>query len=206
MVRITLLNKGSKGSEPCRLLCVVKKIGTSNVARQKHFKVQPLTAKSSGILIIHLDDILPKSVRAAETTFKLMVDSQKTISESNENNNVHVHTGASQPDLRIVGFVFPAAGPSTATEVKIANIGSSSSSPCRLLLTVGEIEGTKVNRKKMVAVPKLNGMQATVVTVDAASILPGGVALSKTHFRLTVDATKHVDESNEQNNNAYHKP
>jgi hypothetical protein len=53
-------------------------------------------------------------------------------------------------------------------------------------------------------VPALAPHKDAWIMIDAASILPKNVALEATSFKLNVDATNLLDESNESNNEALH--
>lgn len=48
------------------------------------------------------------------------------------------------------------------------------------------------------------GVDDKWVTVDAKGILPKDVSLADTTFKLIVDATKRVTESDEDNNETWH--
>ena len=80
------------------------------------------------------------------------------------------------------------------------NAGLIGSAECVLRLTVRKINGVSVGRTTEVQVPALAAGKADWVLIDAASILPKGVALGDTTFRLTVDPDDLVDEVNEKNN------
>jgi hypothetical protein len=88
--------------------------------------------------------------------------------------------------------------------VQIVNAGSSASIACRLLLTIRKINGINANRQKMATVPALASRKDAWVMIDARSILPANVQLEATSFKLTVDATNLLEESNESNNEALH--
>ncbi|HSG70022.1 MAG TPA: CARDB domain-containing protein, partial [Planctomycetaceae bacterium] len=75
-----------------------------------------------------------------------------------------------------------------------------------LQLTVRQIGNNPVGRTKNFNVPALAAGKTSVVTVDAASILPNTVALKSTTFRVDADQTKVVAESDETNNLEWHKP
>ena len=107
------------------------------------------------------------------------------------------------PDLRIKKFLSPLTGPQKL-KVFVANIGHLGSAECVLRLTVRKIKGASVGRTIEIKVPALAAGKADWVLIDAASILPKGVAISDTTFRLDVDPDDVVDEVNEKNNRVWY--
>jgi CARDB len=107
------------------------------------------------------------------------------------------------PDLLIKKFLFPRTGPQKLKVLKVlvANIGHRGSAQCVLRLTVRKINGVSdVSRIAEIKVPALFAGDAQWVLIDASSILPRGVALRDTTFRLEVDPDDLLDEVNEKNN------
>ncbi len=108
-----------------------------------------------------------------------------------------------QPDLRIRQFLFPPTN-DKALRVHVVNTGQAASAACRLVLTVRKINGVAVGRTTHVNVPALAGGADDWLHIDVKSILPNNVSLQSTTFRLNVDATGIVAESNEGNNEVWH--
>jgi hypothetical protein len=107
------------------------------------------------------------------------------------------------PDLRVRQFLFP-PGNDKALRVQIANHGNANAGSCVLRLTVRKIKGTPVGRTTEITVPALDAMKTDWLVVDCTSILPKDVALKDTTFKLNVDVTNVVAESNEGNNEKWH--
>ncbi|HEX5702536.1 MAG TPA: CARDB domain-containing protein [Pyrinomonadaceae bacterium] len=110
---------------------------------------------------------------------------------------------AVQPDLSIRQFLFPPTN-DKALRVRVVNTGQGASAACRLVLTVRKINGVAAGRTTYVNVPALAPGAADWLHIDARSILPNNVSLQSTTFRLNVDATEIVAESNESNNEVWH--
>lgn len=110
---------------------------------------------------------------------------------------------AVQPDLSIRQFLFPPTN-DKALRVHVVNTGQAASAACRLLLTVRKINGVAVGRTIHVNVPALAAGADDWLHIDVKSILPNNVSLQSTTFRLNVDATEIVAESNEANNEVWH--
>ena len=115
--------------------------------------------------------------------------------------------GQNQPtvlaDLRVREFQFIPANPK-AVEVVVANTGAANSGASILRLTVRQINDIAVSRMTEVMVPAIAGSGTASVVVNANDTLPVAVALQATTFRLDVDATEVVNESNEANNLTWH--
>jgi CubicO group peptidase (beta-lactamase class C family) len=111
--------------------------------------------------------------------------------------------GASLPDLRIREFRFPISQPKVV-HVVVGNAGPVAAGPSVLRLTVRRINGTPIARTENLAVPALASAQSVAIAIDATSILPNSIDLKSTTFRLDVDATSVVNESNEVNNLEWH--
>ncbi|MGB7203358.1 MAG: CARDB domain-containing protein [Pyrinomonadaceae bacterium] len=108
-----------------------------------------------------------------------------------------------KPDLSIKQFLFPPTN-DKALRVHVVNTGQELSKACRLVLTVRAINGVAVGRRTHVNVPILAAGADDWLHIDAKSILPNNVSLQSTTFKLSVDATKIVAESNESNNEVWH--
>ncbi|HKO44786.1 MAG TPA: CARDB domain-containing protein [Pyrinomonadaceae bacterium] len=108
-----------------------------------------------------------------------------------------------QPDLQISKFLFPPAA-DKKLRVQVVNSGPATSDACRLILTVRKINGIAAGRKTHVNVPSLAAGESVWLLLDAASILPVNVSLESTTFKLNVDATELVAESDESNNEVWH--
>ena len=108
-----------------------------------------------------------------------------------------------QPDLSISQFLFPPTN-DKALRVHVVNTGKSPSASCRLVITVRKINAVAVGRTTHVNVPALAPGADDWLHIDVKSILPNNVSLQSTTFRLNIDATGIVTESNEGNNEAWH--
>ena len=108
-----------------------------------------------------------------------------------------------QADLIIKQFLFPPTN-DKALRVHVVNTGQAASGACRLVVTVRKINGVAVGRTTHVNVPALAAGADVWLHIDAKSILPNNVSLQSTTFRLNVDATEIVAESNEANNEVWH--
>lgn len=107
------------------------------------------------------------------------------------------------PDLRIRDIRFADSQP-RVVYVVVGNAGPVVANANVLRLTVRKINGISVGRTKEVAVPALAPAESKVIAIDAASILPASVDLKSTTFRLDVDITSIVQESDENNNLKWH--
>jgi len=110
---------------------------------------------------------------------------------------------AAQPDLSIKEFLFPPTN-DKALRVHVINSGNAGSGACRLFLTVRKIGGAAVGRQTHVNVPALRAGKDVWLVIDAKSILPNNISLESTTFKLNVDSTEIVAESNEGNNEIWH--
>lgn len=108
-----------------------------------------------------------------------------------------------KPDLMIQGFKF-ANDPNKTLLVQVRNIGNKFSAPCVLRLTVRRINDIPVGRTTEVQVPAIQKGDSVFVKISAKQILPNNVQLKDTTFRLNIDATSLVAESNEGNNEVWH--
>lgn len=108
-----------------------------------------------------------------------------------------------KPDLSIRQFLFPPAN-DKALRVHVVNTGKAPSGACRLVLTVRKINGVAVGRRTHVNVPILAAGADDWLHIDAKSILPNNVSLQSTTFKLNVDETKIIAESDESNNEVWH--
>jgi hypothetical protein len=117
--------------------------------------------------------------------------------------SVNRKANVAQPDLTIKQFLFPPTN-DKALRVLVVNQGNAASGACRLVLTVRKINGTAVGRQTHVNVPALAPGKNVWLVIDAKSILPNNVSLQSTTFKLNVDATGIVAESDETNNEVWH--
>jgi len=108
---------------------------------------------------------------------------------------------AAAPDLRISEFVF---ANEKSVRVHLVNVGSASSLPCVLRLTLRKINGVPVGRETEIRLPPLAAGKSKWFVIDAGRILPNSVALASTTFKLNADATSIITESNEANNEVWH--
>lgn len=113
--------------------------------------------------------------------------------------NLKYKTARNAPDLKIGKYTFAKAN-KKAVRIYVRNAGNSMAGANRLLISVLKIKGTSVNRKKVITVPKLAKGKGVWLWLNAKSILPKSVSLKTTNFRLKVDSTRIVKESNERNN------
>jgi hypothetical protein len=110
---------------------------------------------------------------------------------------------AAQADLRVEQFLFPPTN-EKALRVRVANGGGAASKLCVLRLTVRKINDVAVGRVTEIKLQPLGAGKEKWVVIDAKSILPVNVSLEATTFKLNVDATGVVAESDESNNEAWH--
>jgi CARDB len=108
-----------------------------------------------------------------------------------------------QPDLSVKQFLFPPTN-DKALRVHVVNTGTAASGACRLFLTVRKIGGASVGRQTHVNVPALRPGKDVWLVINAKSILPNNISLESTTFKLNVDSTEIVAESNEGNNEVWH--
>ena len=108
-----------------------------------------------------------------------------------------------QTDLIVKQFLFPPTN-NKALRVHVANTGSRASGVCRLFLTVRKINGIAAGRRTHVNVPALAAGADVWLVIDAQGILPNNVPLESTTFKLNVDATEIVAESNESTHELWH--
>lgn len=110
---------------------------------------------------------------------------------------------ADLPDLKIRQYEFVSTN-DKRLRVQVANDGKAASKPCRLELAVRKINGSAVTRSADANVPAIEPGKEEWVTVNASGILQAAISLKDTTFRLTVDETRIVAESNEDNNETWH--
>lgn len=108
------------------------------------------------------------------------------------------------PDLIIKQFLFPPTN-DKALRVQVVNQGNSASDACRLILTIRKIGENAVGRRTHVNISQLAPGKSIWLHIDANSILPNDVSLKDTNFKLNADGTELVAESNEGNNEVWHK-
>jgi subtilase family serine protease len=108
-----------------------------------------------------------------------------------------------RPDLVVREYQFPPTY-DKGLRVNVSNIGGAGAGASVLRLTVRKIKGVAVGRTMEIQVPAIAAGAHDWVTLDAKGILPNDVSLKDTTFRLNVDATTLVNESNEANNEKWH--
>lgn len=122
------------------------------------------------------------------------------------NNDVNAndkHETPAKADLLVREFVFPTGDKSI--RVRVVNAGGTASALCVLRLTVRKINGIPAGRVTEVKLPPLAAGKDIWLVINAKSILPINVSLESTTFKLNADATSIVTESNEGNNEVWHK-
>lgn len=112
-------------------------------------------------------------------------------------------TARLRPDLTVREYQFAPTNDKWL-RVNVANVGPGAAGASKLRLTVRRINGAAVGRTMEVDVPAVAGNQNDWVSFDAGQILPKDVALKDTTFRLNLDVTEAVAESNEKNNETWH--
>ncbi|MEW6131251.1 MAG: CARDB domain-containing protein [Acidobacteriota bacterium] len=112
-------------------------------------------------------------------------------------------TPVGQADLKVRQFLFP-PNETKALRVQIANYGNAVAQANVLRLTVRKINGTPVGRETEIQVPSIAPGKAEWVLIYVDQILPKNVALKETTFKLNIDSTKVVSESDESNNETWH--
>lgn len=113
------------------------------------------------------------------------------------------YTASDLPDLTIKQYEFVSTN-NKGLRVQIANYGKAASRPCRLELAVRKINGVAVTRTASETVPAIEPGKVEWVTLNASGILQAAISLKDTTFRLIVDETNIVAESNEDNNEVWH--
>lgn len=106
-------------------------------------------------------------------------------------------------DLKVRQYRFSRIG-MKRIKIQVANLGRRTAQPTVLRLTVRRIDGTPVGRMMRIKVPAIKGHQTQWVGLNTAKILPKTIALKETTFRIDVDSTNFVKESNEMNNTTWH--
>lgn len=108
------------------------------------------------------------------------------------------------PDLTIKQFEFVSTNDKWL-RVLVANDGKRGSQPCLLELSVRKVNGVGATRTASETIPAIAPGKEEWVTVNTSGILQSAISLKKdATFRLRVDETNIVAESNEDNNEAWH--
>lgn len=110
---------------------------------------------------------------------------------------------ADLPDLKIKQYEFVSTN-NKALRVLVENYGKAASGPCRLELAIRKVNGSSVTRKATETIPAIAPRKEEWVEIYATGILPAAISLKDTTFRLSVDETNSVAESNEDNNVTWH--
>lgn len=113
------------------------------------------------------------------------------------------HEAPAKADLLVREFVFPTGDKSI--RVLVVNAGGAASTLCTLRLTVRKIKGVPAGRVVEIKLPALAAGEARWLVINAASVLPNNVSLESTTFKLNADATSIVTESDEANNEVWHR-
>lgn len=108
-----------------------------------------------------------------------------------------------RPDLTVRQYQFAPTN-DKVLRVSVANIGGGAAASSVVRLTVRKIKGTAVGRTMEMEIPAVPGGQAEWILLDASGILPKDVALKDTTFKINLDVTSKVAESNENNNEKWH--
>jgi subtilase family serine protease len=112
-------------------------------------------------------------------------------------------TSRELPDLTIKRYEFDSYN-NKRVRVQIANDGKAASARCRLELSIRKVKGSAVTRTVVEEVPAIAQGKEEWITLDAGGILQSAVSLKETTFRLIVDESRAVPESNEDNNETWH--
>jgi hypothetical protein len=86
-LRVQVANFGKKVSTQCRLELTIRKINGAAVGRKIEVVLPAIQPGQTDWINIDAASILPKNVSLKDTTFKLIADSTKSVTESNETNN-----------------------------------------------------------------------------------------------------------------------
>ena len=173
---------------------------------------QPSPARDHGWIEVRGWDVAKKSevagssdsnTRAANGNRQIADLTSVAIDPGDSNAPTNKRANMAQPDLRIRQFLFPPTN-DKALRVHVVNTGQSPSGACRLVITVRKINGVAVGRKTHVNVPALAAGADDWLHIDVKSILPNNISLQSTTFKLNVDATGLIAESDEGNNEVWH--
>lgn len=116
------------------------------------------------------------------------------------------YVATSLPDLTIKQYEFVSHNDKWV-RVLVTNEGKTASQACRLELAIRKINGSAVTRSASETVPALGAGKEEWITINTSGILQSAVSLKDdTSFRLRVDETNNVPESNEDNNESWHNP
>ena len=140
----------------------------------------------------------------ALAVFAGLAGSAQPRASAQNNKALEKNPSQAKADLLIREFVFPADN-DRAVRVRIVNGGSVASALCVLRLTIRKINGVPVGRVVEIKLPPLAPGKDTWLVLGANNILPHNVTLASTTFKLNADATSIVTESDEANNEAWHK-
>lgn len=117
--------------------------------------------------------------------------------------SARTRVAANLPDLAIKQYEFVSTN-NKSLRVQVANYGKAASGPCRLELSVRKINGAAATRTAFEMIPAIEPGKVEWVALSATGILQAAISLKDTTFRLRVDETGIVAESNEDNNEAWH--
>ncbi len=134
---------------------------------------------------------------------KLLVNAENDLAFLETSSIVNAHRTADLPDLRIDKYEFVSTN-SHSLRVLIANDGKVASRSCRLEMAIRKVNGSAVTRMAFETISGIGPGKEEWITLSASGILQSAISLRDTTFRLTVDETRIVAESNEDNNEMWH--
>ena len=108
-----------------------------------------------------------------------------------------------QPDLSISQFLFTPTNDKTL-RVRVVNTGQATLRCVPAGSNSEEDQRRRCWQNNLCERARPGGRRGGSLLIDAKSILPNNVSLQSTTFRLNVDATEIVAESNESNNEVWH--
>lgn len=189
------------GDDDARNLVVQLHLGTAGgleVQRTVEDNVGDLPVGVSITKDIDAAGILPEGIGLSDANYVLEVKALGFASEKME------HRGF-DPDLTMDS---PHFVPGTVGKIKlqIVNAGHAGAAASALLLHVDGFEGVPIDKELRVDVPAVPAGTQHLLPIDAAGILPEGVALRDCTFQLRLDVDDRIRESNEENNVRDHHP
>lgn len=207
-LRLQIANYGKGHATACTLRLTVRRIDGVAAERTTRIRVPSILAEKYEWVVIDASSILPETVSLKDTTFHLHVDATRVVRELDESNNETWYNpetaGKEAPDLKVRQLQFP-SGHDKTVKVEVGNYGKANAPHSVLRLTIWRIKGASVERTTNEKVPPVRASSSTWVVIDATGILPENIALIGTTFSLDVDATGTVRESDEANNETWHR-
>jgi CARDB len=207
-LRVQIANYGLAEAAICSLLLTVRQSDGVSAQRATRVRVPPIPAGKYEWVSIDALSILPKTMSLQDTTFRLEVDATQVVRELDESNNqiwYNPKTLAKKaPDLRVRDFEFPSSA-TKAVKVEVGNYGEADAGHSVLRLTILRIKAASVERTTSEGVPPVRAGSSTWVVIEASGILRENLPLMGTTFTLDVDAAGTVSESDEANNETWHR-